>query len=63
MNEPARKCPECGLPMRQDERYCQFASGSSPLFTISVKILLEWCSRQDCKTTTATLIENKTAKL
>jgi hypothetical protein len=54
-------CPICGLPMRQDERYCSFASGQSPVHTISVKIRLEWCTN-DCNNTVATVLPTKTAK-
>lgn len=63
MNDVPRECPSCGLPMREDERYCSFASGNSPVFTLSVKIRAEWCTRADCQTTVVTLIPMKTGKM
>lgn len=63
MNDIPRTCPKCGFPLKQDERYVQFGSGQAPHYSLSVKLVAEWCPDTRCDITTVTLITNKTGKI
>ena len=43
-----KKCPTCGLPLRQDERWLSFASGNNPVHIFTIKVRATWCTRKQC---------------
>jgi len=42
------RCPVCGITVRQDIRDVTFATGGSPIFTLTQKLKAEWCSNPTC---------------
>lgn len=43
------RCPVCGLRVCRDVRSVDFATGSSPIHTLTVKLRAEWCDNPNCQ--------------
>lgn len=48
IDSQSNKCPVCEKELRLDEQYFKFASGNSPMFTLTTKFRAEWCANGSC---------------